>query len=45
MNIYSVKISSVNVNNIINNTQNMEDIEYFNVNKENNNNLISTYFC
>ena len=42
MNVYPVEISPVNVNNIINGIQDMEDIEYFNVDKENNDDLIST---
>jgi hypothetical protein len=45
MNVYPVEISPVNVNNIINGIQDMEDIEYFNVDKENNDDLISTYLC
>ena len=45
MNVYPVEISPVNVNNITNDIQDMEDIEYFNVDKENNDDLISTYLC
>ncbi|PKY50927.1 hypothetical protein RhiirA4_467695 [Rhizophagus irregularis] len=41
MNVYPVEISPVNVNNIINGIQDMEDIEYFNVDKENNDDLIT----
>ncbi len=39
----NVEISSVNVNNIVNNIQDMEDIEYINIDKENSDNLIGTY--
>jgi len=44
MNIYPVEISLININNI-NDTQNMEGIEYIDVDKENENygSLISTY--
>ena len=43
MEIYPVEISPINVNNIVNNTQDMEGVEYINVDKENSDNLISTY--
>ena len=43
MNIYPVEISLINVNDITNDIQNMEGIEYIDVDKENNGSLISTY--
>jgi len=45
MEIYPAEISPVNVNNIVNNTQDMEGVEYINVDKENSDNLISTYLA
>ena len=44
MNISSVEINPINVNTIVN-VQDMEGVEYININKENSDNLISTYIC
>ena len=40
MNIYPVEFNPI----YINDTQDMEGVEYINVDKENNNTLISTYY-
>jgi hypothetical protein len=38
----SIEINPVNINNMANEIQDMEDVEYIDVDKTNNNNLIST---
>ena len=46
MEIYPVEINPVNVNDIVNNTQDMEGVEYINVDKENSdkfNKYLSSY--
>ena len=45
MNVYPVEISPVNVNNVVDNIQVMEGVEYTDtdVDKENSDNLISIY--
>ncbi|CAB4378529.1 unnamed protein product [Rhizophagus irregularis] len=46
MNIYPVETNPINVNEVVNDLQNMEDVEYISADKENNNEeLISTYTC
>ena len=46
MNVYPVEISPVNVNNVVDNIQVMEGVEYTDtdVDKENSDNLISIYY-
>ncbi|CAB4425742.1 unnamed protein product [Rhizophagus irregularis] len=46
MNVYPVETNPINVNEVVNDLQNMEDVEYISADKENNNEeLISTYTC
>ena len=46
MNVYPVETSSINFNGVVNNIQDMENVEYVSVDKENNDDLISTYrYC
>ena len=45
MNVYPVETDPINVNEVVNDIQDMEDVGYIGVNKENNDELISTYTC
>jgi hypothetical protein len=45
MDISPVEINPINVNTIVNDVQDMEGVEYINIDKENSDNLISTYIC
>jgi hypothetical protein len=45
MNVYPVETNSINVNEVVNDIQDMEDVKYISADKENNDELISTYTC